>query len=249
VKVQHLILGILASAAAFGLPPMQALAGTFSISPLRAELSSRAQTGALTLRNQESTPVVVQAEVLLWEQAEGQDKLSPTRDVLVSPAVFTIPGNGSQLVRVALRRAADAQRELSYRLILTEVPQQASPEFTGLNVALRLSLPIFVSPTTTVEPRIEWSANRSAEGAIALTARNTGNAHARVLSFDALSAAGSSLGSPQNVSAYILPGQARTWTLDNKQNEATSSTDWQRLRVKGTTEAGDFEVEIRPEGP
>jgi len=249
VKVQHLILGILASAAVFGLSPTQVHAGTFSISPLRAELSSRAQTGALTLRNQESTPVVVQAEVLLWEQAEGEDKLSPTRDVLVSPAVFTIPGNGSQLVRVALRRAADAQRELSYRLILTEVPQQASPDFTGLNVALRLSLPIFVAPTTTAEPRIEWSATRGTDGKMALTASNAGNAHARVLNFNVSPAAGSTPGIQQDVTAYILPGQARTWTLDNKQNEATSSTDWQRLRVKGTTEAGDFEVEIRPEGP
>ena len=51
------------------------------------------------------------------------------------------------------------------------------------------------------------------------------------------------------MTAYILPGQARTWTLDNKHNEATSSTDWHRLRVKGTTEAGDFEVETRLEGP
>jgi fimbrial chaperone protein len=249
VKVQRLILGILASAAAFGLSPAQVHAGTFSISPLRAELSSRVQTGALTLRNQEDTPVVVQAEALLWEQAEGQDKLSPTRDVLVSPAVFTIPGNGSQLVRVALRRPADAKQELSYRLILTEVPQQASPDFTGLNVALRLSLPIFVAPTTTAEPRLEWSASRSAEGEIAITARNAGNAHARVLNFNVSPAAGSKPWIPQDVTAYILPGQARTWTLDNKQNEATSSSDWHRLRVKGTTEAGDFEVEIRPEGP
>jgi fimbrial chaperone protein len=249
VKVQRLILGILASATVFGLSPTQALAGTFSISPLRAELSSRAQTGALTLRNQESTPVVVQAEVLLWEQTEGEDKLSPTRDVLVSPAVFTIPGNGSQLVRVALRRAADAQRELSYRLILTEVPQQASPEFTGLNVALRLSLPIFVAPTATANPQLDWSATRNAAGEIALSARNSGNTHARVLSFNVSPAAGSPPGIQRDVTAYILPGQARTWTLDKKQNEAISSTDWQRLRVKGTTEAGDFEVEIRPEGP
>jgi fimbrial chaperone protein len=249
VKVQRLILGILASAAVFGLSPTQACAGTFSISPLRAELSSRTQTGALTLRNQEDVPVVVQAEVLLWEQAEGQDKLSPTRDVLVSPAVFTIPGSGSQLVRVALRRPVDAQRELTYRLILTEVPQQARPDFTGLNVALRLSLPIFVAPTATAEPRIEWSATRSADGEMALTARNAGNAHARVLNFNVSPAAGSAPGLQQDVTAYILPGQARTWTLDNKQNEAISSTDWQRLRVKGTTEAGDFEVEIRPEGP
>ena len=110
----------------------------------------------------------------------------------VSPAVFTIPGNGSQLVGVALRRAADAQRELSYRLILTEVPQQVSPNFTGLNVALRLSLPIFVSPTTMAEPRIEWSATRGNDGEMALTARNAGNAHDRVLNFNVSPAAGSS---------------------------------------------------------
>jgi len=247
--IQRLWVGILASAAALGLSPARAHAGTFSVSPLRVELSAGVSTGALTIRNKEDTPVVVQAESLLWDQAEGQDQLAPTRDVLVSPAVFTIPGNGSQLVRVALRRPVDAKRELSYRLILTEVPQTASPDFTGLNVALRLSLPIFIAPVATAESRLEWSAVRGSDGTVALTARNTGDAHARVLSFDALSAAGSRLGSPQNVSAYILPGLARTWTLDNKQNEATSSSDWHRLRVKGTTEAGDFEVEIRPEGP
>jgi hypothetical protein len=42
------LLGILAAAAAFGLSPLQAHAGTFSISPLRVELSSAAQTGVLT---------------------------------------------------------------------------------------------------------------------------------------------------------------------------------------------------------
>jgi len=243
------ILGILASAAAFGLSPAPAHAGTFSISPLRVELSQRVQTGALTLRNQEATPVVVQAEAMLWEQADGQDRLTPTRDVLVSPAVFTIPGNGSQLVRVALRRPADAQQQLSYRLILTEVPPQASPEFTGLNVALRLSLPVFVAPAAAAAPRLEWSAARNADGAIAVTARNSGNAHARVLTFSVAPAAGTADAVPQDVTAYILPGQARTWTLDNKHNGTISSTDWHRLRVKGTTEAGDFEVETRLEGP
>ena len=243
------MLGILASAAALGLPPTQAHAGTFSISPLRAELSAGIQTGAMTLRNQESAAVVVQAEVMLWEQADGQDRLAPTRDVLVSPAVFTIPGNGSQLVRVALRRPADSQRELSYRLILTEVPQRASPDFTGLNVALRLSLPIFVAPIAVATPRVDWSAMRSPAGAISVTAHNSGNVHARVLHFSVSPAAGPTPGIRQDVTAYILPGQARTWTLENNQNEATSSTDWQRLRVKGATEAGDFEAEIQLEGP
>lgn len=246
---RRLILGILASAAACGLPSTPALAGTFSISPLRVELSTRAQTGALTIRNQEETPVVVQAAVLLWEQADGQDRLTPTRDVLVSPAVFTLPGNGSQLVRVALRRPADAQTELSYRLILTEVPQQASPDFTGLNVALRLSLPIFVAPAAAAQPRLDWSAARAADGAIAVTARNAGNVHERVLNFSVAPVAGAAAAIPQDVTAYLLPGQSRTWMLDHRQNDATSGTEWHRLRMKGSTEAGDFEVETPLEGP
>jgi fimbrial chaperone protein len=245
----RLKLGILASVAAIGLSPAQAVAGTFSISPLRAELSAQNPTAALTIRNQESAPAVVQAEVLLWSQQAGEDRLAPTRDVLVSPAVFTLPGNGSQLVRVALRRPADAQLELSYRLLLTEVPQQANPSVTGLNVALRLSLPIFVAPTGTAEARLLWSATHHSDGVIALTARNAGSAHARVLGFGVAPADGSAPAIPQDVTAYILPGQARTWTLDKKDNEATSSTEWHRLRVKGSTEAGDFEVETRLEGP
>jgi hypothetical protein len=47
------------------------------------------------------------------------------------------------------------------------------------------------------------------------------------------------------VTAYVLPGQARTWTIDNNKNDGmSSSTDWSQLRVKGTTEAGDFDVGI-----
>ena len=238
------ILGLLASAAAFGLPPVPALAGSFSISPLRVELSARTQTATLTLRNQEGTPVVVQAEGLLWQQADGEEVLAPTQDVLVSPAVFTVPGNGSQLIRVALRRAPDAGRELSYRLILTEVPQHAAPDFTGLNVALRLSLPIFVAPGVAAAPQLDWSARRTADGGLALAAHNGGNAHARVLSFTVAPADGNGTAIAQNVSAYVLPGQGRTWTLQKNQNGATSSSEWNRLRVKGTAEAGEFEVEV-----
>lgn len=248
MRVAVLLLRTLASMAALGLPSTQALAGTFAISPLRVELSSQAQTSALTLRNQDESPVVVQAEVLLWEQSGGEDRLTPTRDVLVSPAVFTLPGNGSQLVRVALRRPVDDRNELSYRLILTEVPQQADPDFTGLNMALRLSLPVFVAPTSPAEALLEWSIGRDADGAVLLSARNTGNAHTRILGFTATPVAGHAPVFRQGVTAYVLGGQTRTWTLDKtSQAGATSSADVDRLQVKGSTDAGDFEVETRPE--
>jgi len=247
--VRSLILGILASTTVFGLSPTPAHAGSFSVTPLRVELSPAARTGALTIRNQQDAPLVVQAEGLLWEQADGEDRLTPTRDVLVSPAVFTLPASGSQLVRVALRRPADAERQLSYRLILTEVPGQPDPSFRGLSVALRLSLPIFVEAVTPAPPQLEWSATRASDGGIAITARNAGNAHARVLDFAVAPAAGPGEPLRQQVAAYILPGQARTWTLGDNKNDGTSGNDWRRLRVKGATEAGDFEVEVGFAGP
>jgi len=189
---------------------------------------------------------MLEAQAMLWEQVDGVDRLTPTRDVLVSPVVFTLSPNTSQLVRVALQRPADPQRELSYRLILTEVPPQAQAGFTGLNVALRMSLPMFVEAIATSPPEIEWTAMRRADG-LDVTARNAGSAHAHVFNFSVAPMAAPGEPIRAQTAAYILPDQARTWTLDIPQMDGTSGTDWRRLRVKGASEAGDFELEISPD--
>ena len=50
---------------------MPAHAGNFSISPVRLDLSSAARSAALTVRNKERE-VLVQAQVMLWEQSTGR---------------------------------------------------------------------------------------------------------------------------------------------------------------------------------
>jgi fimbrial chaperone protein len=244
--LRSLSLCILASAAAFGLSSAPAVAGAFSVSPVRVELSARTRTGAVTLRNKLDAPVLVQAEAFLWEQVDGRDKLTATQDVLVSPAVFTLPADGSQLVRVALQGPVDTGRELSYRLILTEVPPEASPGFTGLNVSLRLSLPIFVEAQASSPAQLEWSAHYDGEGKLAVTARNSGQAHARVLQFSVTPVEGPGPSADESTTGYILPGQARTWALDYNKNDGIPAGDESRLRLKGKTEAGDFEVVVSP---
>jgi fimbrial chaperone protein len=234
------------SAMAVVLSSVPAKAGSFSVSPLRIDFSSVAKTGALTVRSQQDGDVMLEVQVMLWEQVDGKDRLTPTRDVLVSPVVFSLPPNGSQLVRVALQRPVDPQRELSYRLILAEVPPQVQQGFTGLNVALRMSLPIFVAAIAATEPAIEWTAMRRPGGALDVVARNSGNAHARVLNFSVAPIADTDEPVREQVAAYILPDQVRTWTLDIPQKDGSSGTDWRRLRVKGASEAGDFELEISP---
>jgi len=241
--VRRLIFGLVASAAVMGLSSMPAHAGSFSISPIRLDLSPAARTAALTVRNDERE-ALVQAEVVLWEQVDGQDRLTPTRDLLVSPAVFTLAPNGSQLVRVALRNlTADAAHERSYRLILQEVPPSADPGFSGLQVALRLSVPVFVAHGGATGPALAWSAAASGEGLV-VTAHNSGDVHARVHGFSVAPAEGDTSPLIQPVATYILPGQWHRWTLDQSQGDVVSAANWRRLRLKVTTDDGESETEL-----
>jgi fimbrial chaperone protein len=239
---------VFAATAAFLLSSGAALGGTFSISPVRLDLSGASTTGALTVRNEEAVAVVVQADALLWEQAGDEDKLSPTRDLLVSPAVFTLPPNGSQLVRVALRRDADTQRELSYRLALQEVPQPASPDFNGLKVALRLTLPVFVRPQAAAAPQLAWTAHPDDHGQLVVTATNSGDAHARILTFSVTPADGSAGTFGQQTAAYLLPGRSRSWTFDETNNNKTPKgsklADARLIRLTGLTDQGEFATEL-----
>ena len=143
-------------------------------------------------------------------RSTGEERLTPTRDLLVSPAVFTLPQNGSQLVRVALRGApADPTRELSYRLILQEVPQPANPDFSGLQVALRLSIPVFVANAGATGPALAWSAAASGDGLVHHRAelRRRARPHPWILGRAGRWTTARRLSQP--VAAYILPGQTQ----------------------------------------
>jgi len=245
MRFQHFMASVLASAAAFWLPSTSA--GSFGLSPLRLDLSSQAATASVNVRNNDSSPALVQAEAMVWSQADGEDKLEPTKDLLVSPTVFTLQPRGSQLVRVALRGAADPTRELSYRVILQEVPPEASPDFTGLRVALRLSIPVFVAPAASAKADLAWSAVRDANGAIVLRADNSGGAHARVLSFTLTPESGTGAVLQDSVATYVLPGQYRTWTLQNNNKTRDDSTaSAARYRLKANTEHGEVVAELTP---
>jgi fimbrial chaperone protein len=227
-----------------------AAAGSFSISPLRVDFSSASNTAALTVRNADATAIVVQTQGLAWSQEGGQDALAPTRDLLISPAVFTLPPGGSQLIRVALRRPVDPVRELSYRLTVQEVPQQARPDFTGLQVALKMSVPIFVAPTAPAEPQLHWTAARGADGQLSITASNDGAAHARIQRFSVKTADGSTTLGQRPELSYVLPGAVRQWTFDDNNNSRPNATSTTvpgmagPYRLEGTTDRGPFETEL-----
>jgi len=238
-SLRPLLVAAAASIAAFSLPIEAAVAGSFNVSPVRVELTAKERTQALTVRNQGDQPAVVQVQLFAWSQEAGQDILQPTTDLLVSPPVFTVQPGQSQLLRIALRGAPDPARQLSYRAILQEVPPQTREGGPALQVALRISLPVFVEPPIEAKPALEWQAEIAEDGKLKLSAHNGGNAHIQLANFKLSNSTGAELVSEQQVS-YILAGQTRTWTLQPSADLASAGS----VQLAGRSDAGDLATEI-----
>jgi fimbrial chaperone protein len=132
-------------------------------------------------------------------------------------------------------------------VILQEVPPEASPDFTGLRVALRLSIPLFVAPTTPAKQDLAWSATYDTTGAIVVRADNGGGAHARVLGLTLTPESGTGPALQDTVATYVLPGQFRTWTLQNNNKTRDDSTaSAARYRLKANTGQGEVVAELTP---
>ena len=129
--------------------PLSAVAGAFSVSPVRIYMLSRERAVAVTVVNEGDTEVVLQADLNAWTQKpDGTDELNPTDDMILSPPIIKLAPKSSQVVRLALLKPADASRQLIYRMIMREVPEAVSmiDRTVQLPVALALSMPVFITP-------------------------------------------------------------------------------------------------------
>jgi len=186
-----------------------AAGASLDVNPVRLTLSRAQSVAALTVRNAGTQPAVLHLKTMAWTQDGAADQYSPTRELLATPPIFMLAPGAAQTVRVGLRRAIDAERELAYRLYLQEVPDSAPPAGTGVRIALRIGVPVFVLPEVPAAPLLRWRAER-ATGAILLHAENAGRAHARIVELRLL--AGSPIAA-EAAGAYVLPGQSWRWRL------------------------------------
>jgi len=183
-----------------------AAAGSFSITPVRIDIVAGRRAASLEIENTGGQTAQVQAERYRWKRDNGgDDELEPTEEFVVSPPIFALSPGQKQIVRVLLLAAADPAIESAYRLILQEVPQGDPPPNTIATV-LRISLPVFVTPTGAA-PDIIWSVQRDGD-ALRLTAENRGRAHAFISAVHTIG------GEILKVGGYLLAGERRQWPLD-----------------------------------
>ncbi len=221
-------------------------AANLSINPVLITLDNTRSIGALNLINRGEEPVVMQAAIRAWDVEDGEDRYTETDALIVTPPVFTVAPAQEQVVRVGLRRPAANNVEQSFRVFLEQSPANPADEEeqgpTGIQVTLRIGIPVFIAPDGPVSREIEWYVESIADKRLRITAVNRGNVHVRVQRLALLDEGGQPLVQNEDLT-YLLPGSTRYWTLEPPVAVTTS------YRIKAWTKSGELEAEAKPGRP
>jgi fimbrial chaperone protein len=222
--------------------PSVSKAAGWEIDPVRIELSTLQQTAALSIKNTTNQSTSIQIQAVTWAQRDGKDIFAPTKELLVSPPIVTIAPKSEQIIRVALRRNASATNELTYRLNLQELPRKQSANFTGVKVALRVTMPVFVqSLDGGAAAKMEWDISRMPEDQLKATLKNTGNAHIQISDFAVYIPGVDKPIAGEAGSSYVLAGQMHEWMLASN---SLGKINNNLLRFTAFTDANNIDTEI-----
>lgn len=181
----------------------------FAVIPVTVEMFPGERATILTIRNHTDREATFQVRPFTWSQPAGNDQLGPTDALLVSPPLGVLPAGSTQVVRLVLRRPAEG-REITYRILLDQVPAQPTPGQIGF--VLRLSIPVFVDPPGRIAPQLSWALESQGVSAW-LVARNIGSRRQVVHDMKLVAADGRVLSLESNLSPYILAGGVRRWRI------------------------------------
>lgn len=199
-----------------------AWAANLQISPVSIAFEPGQGATGINLQNFGDTPLYGQVRVYVWEQKNGADVLTPTTDVVASPPIIEVAAKSVQTIRLVRRRPDAVGAELSYRILIDEIPRNE----TGSGVAIRLqySVPMFIAPAGAgAAPSLSFSLVRR-DDKLVLRARNNGTVHAQLGATRLRTKDGSEIEVSKGLLGYALAGQVREWELAKDKLERLEGT-------------------------
>ncbi|MBJ9702973.1 molecular chaperone [Acinetobacter calcoaceticus] len=192
-------------------------AATIRLSPVNVEILSNQSAASISLFNQSNESSDLQIRVFEWTQKNGQDQLTPTDEIAISPPFLKLQSNDSYNLRVVRVNPAPVSGEKTYRIIIDELPKpiDSRKAAQGVNVLLRSSLPVFVVNKDAIT-QLNWKIDANQE-VPSLNISNIGNRHA-LLNDLALVDTTANKSYPikvNTVNGYILAEQARSYSINN----------------------------------
>lgn len=207
------MVGLLVAAWLGWLPASVATAANLQISPVMIILRAGQGATGITMQNMGEAPVYGQVRVFLWEQKDGDDVLTPSQDVVASPPIIQIGPKSSQIIRLVRRSEQLPASELTYRILIDEIPKDENGPASGVDIRLRYSVPMFVLPADErAAPSLAWTVFKK-DGFWMLRVRNSGTQRAQIGALELSNAAGKQFEIASGLFGYVLAGRVREWRL------------------------------------
>jgi fimbrial chaperone protein len=194
-----------------------AIAGTLQVAPVRVDLSRRATSAIVAVRNQGDEPIRLQLEVYDWSQDDqGKMDLKPSKELLLYPLLLELKPNEERNLRVGAPAGAFGLVERAGRLLIQEMP--SAPKATvqsQVRVLSRVSIPVFLAPDRALDEfKIESVGLTAGEVKLRLTQPGTVSVRPIEAAVEALDAAGAPLARERWEGWYVLAGGTRNYQWD-----------------------------------
>jgi len=212
-----------------------------SVLPVNVMLGPNQRAATLSLSNHDTKQMAIQIRAYVWNQKDGNDQLTDSDQLVVSPPIATIAPGAMQVVRLILRQPP-AGREVTYRILVDQIPPPA--EMGMVHVVLRLSIPIFAQPVTRAVPHIQFHIEQEG-GQLVLVGVNNGLRHEALRDIALRTSDGRELKEEPSASPYILAGSTRRWRMVG-QGPLPLSNESMRLTAHGDGGAIQQTVVVEP---
>jgi fimbrial chaperone protein len=208
-------------------------AATLHVAPISLRLEPGQLAAGLTLSNPSGQPLVAQVRVLAWGQTLDDEELSAQQDVVASPPIATIAPHEEQFVRVVRLDKSAPTHELSYRLLVDELPDPTQASGLGaVDIRLRYSVPLFVIPARGSNPHLKWDVTQHGRTYF-IRATNSGGLHAQISAVKIVSAGEVDTNLVEGLLGYVLAGGTREWQLPENTTVSPSGIHF-RAAVNGS---------------
>lgn len=222
---------------------VQAFAGQVNVSKLRVNLESGKTSDFLVLHNdsnedKESYEVTIQK----WTQEINPDfstnkelpalreVLLPTENVLASPKTVVLLPKQDKIIRIMVTDNEKAQKDYSYRLIITQLPaSEGALKSSSIKLLFKISLPVFVYQVAmdNIEKMKITTTLSSENGKTYLSIKNNDLQHIQIQSIE-------SGDKTASLNHYVLPGNTDIVELPSQVKNSKNNSILNIVTDKGT---------------
>jgi len=197
--------------------PATAIAGDFSVAPIRMFLGANRKADVVTIKNNGTNPLRFEIQPKEWTQdADGKDVYAETGDLLVFPRLMTLRGGEDRDIRVGMK-IPRGNIERTYRVFINELPPPVQPGASNgaanVGFLINFGLPVFFAPIKPVS-QLKVEDVSLAGDQVNVRLANTGNIFQFVeeMTIVGLDASGAELFREPIVDRYLLAGSVKSYT-------------------------------------